>query len=353
MSAATAPLRVAIAGCHRMLERAPMSHNWAAAFHAVPETEIAAVFDRGADTRKAFLDCWGEMPAYDDYARMLAEIQPDIVCIATRQTLHADQCELAAAAGVRGIFFEKPLATSMVEVDRMADACNGAGMKVVFGLDRRWWASYGHFRRLIADGLIGDVHSVIGYGLGQWINHGCHWYDVMLGLVGDPQPTWASGHLEDLSGVPADSRVHLDPPGRGVFGFGDNGIGYVMRDGGPAHGYEVLGSKGRLLILNDSNAAFLWDVREGMTMYDGAGFAARQIDFPREPRGWPAGPAIVRDLVEAIQTGGTTQCDMQRAGIVTELGFAFHASHQLGGARVTFPIENRSLRVESFPWGNE
>ena len=85
-----------------MLARIPAGHNWAAAFSAVPGTNIVAVHDYGAQTREQFAAVW-DVPAYEDYAAMLAREQPDIVCVATRQTLHAEQIELAAAAGARGI----------------------------------------------------------------------------------------------------------------------------------------------------------------------------------------------------------------------------------------------------------
>ena len=100
-------LRVAIAGCHRMLDTANRGHNWANGFARAPDTTVVAVFDKDQATRERFRavwrDTWGEMPAYGDYDRMLAETAPDIVCIATRQTMHADQIETAANAGVRGI----------------------------------------------------------------------------------------------------------------------------------------------------------------------------------------------------------------------------------------------------------
>ena len=64
-------LRVAVAGGHRMTHRTPGSHNFATAFHAVPETDVVAVFDLGAETRTEFADCWrevwGEIPTYHDY----------------------------------------------------------------------------------------------------------------------------------------------------------------------------------------------------------------------------------------------------------------------------------------------
>ena len=122
--------RVAIAGCHRMVTRRPGSHNFATALHTVPETEVVAIFDLGADTRTEFVDCWrdvwGDVPTYDDYPRMLEEVKPELLCIATRQTMHADQIELAVRAGVRGILCDKPLVTSLAEMDRVVSACEHA-----------------------------------------------------------------------------------------------------------------------------------------------------------------------------------------------------------------------------------
>ena len=123
----SASLRVAVSGCHRMLLRDLTSHNFAAAFHATPGVEIVAVFDYGAETRAEFVACWhdvwGDIPTFGDYESMLDEVKPDLLCVATRQTMHAEQIEAAIAAGVRGILCDKPLATSLSEMDRILAAC--------------------------------------------------------------------------------------------------------------------------------------------------------------------------------------------------------------------------------------
>ena len=51
-------LRVAVAGCHRMLLRDLANHNFAAAFDAVADTDIVAVCDYGVETRAEFAECW-------------------------------------------------------------------------------------------------------------------------------------------------------------------------------------------------------------------------------------------------------------------------------------------------------
>lgn len=185
--------RVAIAGCHRMLSRELAGHNWAAAFAAVPRAEVVAVFDRGEATRQGFSACWGAIPAFDDLATMLAAVRPDVLCLATRQTQHAEQVEQAVRAGVRGILCEKPLATSLGEVARIINVCRRSAVTFAFGLDRRWSPYYRALVQELRTGIIGEVRTIVAFGLPNLINHGCHWFDRVLELAGDPEMGWVAG----------------------------------------------------------------------------------------------------------------------------------------------------------------
>ena len=209
MSQSKSPFRVAIAGCHRMLLPKLAGHNFAAAFNAVPETEVVAVFDYGDETRSDFATCWhdtwGEIPTYDDYDRMLEAVRPDLICIATRQTMHADQIEAAIQSGVRGIFCDKPLATTLAEMDRIISAC--VDTPLLLALDRRWSAPYVHLRENMTD-LVGKVSGIVAFGLVNTINHGCHWYDAILALLGDPEPTWVSGLIDTMKPAATWIRRH-------------------------------------------------------------------------------------------------------------------------------------------------
>ncbi|MDQ3700243.1 MAG: Gfo/Idh/MocA family oxidoreductase [Chloroflexota bacterium] len=344
-------LRVAIAGGHRMLTRQPGSHNWAAAFAAVPEAEIVAVFDLGAETRNTFMDCWSEagtaITAYADYESMLHQAQPDIVCVATRQTMHAGQIEQAVAAGVRGILSDKPLATTLAEVDRILTACRGAAVPLAFGLDRRWMTRYDWARRQVEEGAIGRVTAVMAYGLPNLVNHGCHWYDAALALAGDPEVSWVSGLVDDTSQEPPGSRRVLDPPGRAQVGLANGVTVYVTPDGLPGPTFEVLGHRGRLLLLDDARDAYLWRV-EGAS-----GAQPHPVQVPVTLTPWEAGPKLVADLVAAVHSGGPTACDVAEARRASAIGFAIHASSAAGGRRLALDEVDRELRVPSFPWGND
>ena len=344
--------RVAIAGCHRMVGRTPGSHNFAAAFHAVPEVQVVGVFDYGEETRAEFAACWrdvwGEVPTYDDYERMLTETRPDLVCIATRQTMHVDQIELAVQSGVRGILCDKPLVTSLEELDRINAACRD--VPLLFALDRRWSARYRSLRRQLADGIIGPVTSVTAYGLPNLINHGCHWYDSLLALAGDIAPDWVSGFVEDLSNEPADSRKRQDPTGRAQIGLSNGVVLFITPDGahkgtGLPMNFEVVGENGRLFLLNDAAESFVW--REN------APSNIQRLELPGETEPWPAGKAMVEDLINAVESGGRTACDISQAIAATEIGFAVHLSSKQQGAKIELPAKTRSLQIKSYDWGNE
>ena len=337
--------RVAIAGCHRMLDRKPANHNFATAFDAVPDTEIVAVFDLGADTRQAFTDCWGDhVPAYDHFENMLQQQQPDILCVATSQKMHADQIQQAVAAGVRGILSDKPLATSLSEADRLLDACRTASVPLAFGLDRRWLVSYRRLAELLRDGTVGKLQSMIIYGIPNLINHGCHWYDVALHLAGDLEPQWVSGFVEDTSAEPPDSRRRLDPTGRCIVGLQGGVHLYFTPGGSQRPAFDVIGDQGRLTIMDDGLHAWRWQ---------DASAPPQPLAIPHPEGDFPSGTAIVRDLVDAVASRGKTVCDVEEARRATEIGFAVHLSHARQGARIDLPAADRELRIPSFPWGNE
>jgi predicted dehydrogenase len=236
----------------------------------------------------------------------------------------------------------------LFEADRIISACREHSMALCFALDRRWHDSYRYLHQVVAEGIVGRVTSVLAYGSPNLINHGCHWYDTALMLLGDPEPLWVSGWVNELVNEPADSRLRLDPPGRGQVGLSSGVVLYVTADGGPRAAFEVIGEEGRLLILQDAELCYLWTEKD-----EGGNAGLRPLVMPRNPDPWPAGPAMVRDLVAAVASHSTTACDVEQARRATEIGFAIHISHMRDAARVTLPALDRTLSIPSFAWGNE
>ena len=83
------------------------------------------------------------------------------------------------------------------------------------------------------------------------------------------------------------------------------------------------------------------------------GAPPQPLAIPHPEGDFPSGTAIVRDLVDAVASRGSTACDVEEARRATEIGFAVHLSHARQGARIDLPATDRELRIPSFPWGNE
>ena len=353
--ATTETLRVAMAGCHRSVTPRPGSHNWGAALAQVAEVRVVAVYDRGAETRTEFQatwrDTWGEVAPYDDYQRMLDEVRPDIVCIATRQTHHCDQIVRGVAAGVRGILCDKPFVTTLAEADAALGACRGAGVAIAYGTEWRWSEEYRWLARRVRDGAVGTVQAILAHGLPNLVFHGCHWYDIALMLVGDPEPLWVSGRVDEVGAQEPDEGRRLDPPGHAWVGLA-NGAKLALLPEGGGRAFTILGSAGRLEIVNDARQAYLWEARSG-TPGENLAAAPANLEVPQPTEPWPRGPALVRDLVRAVRDSTTTRCDVPQIRRATEIGFAVHESNAAGGAAVSLPVAHRSRRIDPRAWGND
>ena len=112
-------------------------------------------------------------------------------------------------------------------MDRIVAAC--AETPLAFALDRRWDSAYRALSSAIAGGLIGEATSLVAYGIPNTINHGCHWYDAVLALLGDPEPAWVSAL--SIPATPQMSVAGMDPPCRAQIGMDNGAVAYVTCDG--------------------------------------------------------------------------------------------------------------------------
>lgn len=92
-----------------------------AVIDAEPRAEIVAICDtdEAAVTEQSVL--YGGLPAYTDYAKMLREVDADVISIATPHHLHASMSIEALNAGFHTLV-EKPMALSVADCHAMTEA---------------------------------------------------------------------------------------------------------------------------------------------------------------------------------------------------------------------------------------
>jgi len=208
------PVRVGIVGLGRS--------GWSNHFQTLakqPEYQVVAVADavpeRRAEAERA-LPC----TAYPDYAGLLRDGRVELCVVCTPSFSHAEIAGAALRAG-RHVLVEKPMASSVAEVDALIAAAAAAGRVLTVFQNRRLDADFVRVQQILASGVLGPVHLIRmgrhGYqrrsdwqtvrrlGGGQLGNWGAHVLDQALLLLGggyrelfaDLQHTVSAGDAED------------------------------------------------------------------------------------------------------------------------------------------------------------
>lgn len=324
-----AKLRVGIIGC------SGIGTIHTSGLVGLPNVELAAGCDFVQSTLDAFKtkykDNWGNISLYTNHEEMLANEDLDIITVATSDHRHADMVVDAANAGVKGIFCEKPMATSLEDADRMLEATEKNNTILSIDHTRRWQPLWRHTREEIVDsGKIGDVKYVIGTlsgGRAMLFRNGTHCVDAICYFT-DSEPVWVSAELEegyeDYNEYKGDGghNPSTEPSAHGYIRFANGVRGYYA--GGPKttqSGFraEIVGTDGYVLI-NDKRA----------TIHQGD--SVESVEAPTwDVVGIPAG---VQELVKLVAEGGEPVSPGTEGYKVVQIIIGFLKSQQENNGKV-------------------
>ena len=96
-----------------------------------------------------------------EFEAAVADPRVQAVFLATPHSLHLQQISAVAKAG-KPVWCEKPLALTRAEAARAVDATRKAGVVFALGNNKRCFASMRELKRVVADGIIGDVLHIEG-----------------------------------------------------------------------------------------------------------------------------------------------------------------------------------------------
>ncbi len=212
----------------------PYSH--ASAIAAIPDLEIVAGCDISEGARGVFRDRWSkrwpDLKVYADYREMLQAERPELVAVVTPDHLHAAVVQAAVEVGVRGIFCEKPLATTLEEADAIIDAVRGAGVTMNVNYTRRWYPEFVEARRLVREGALGPLSQIVvqmGGPRSMLFRNHTHAIDL-INFLADANPVWVWAELErgfEMYGTAYAGDGGNDPatePGANYYIAYDNGV---------------------------------------------------------------------------------------------------------------------------------
>lgn len=203
-------VNVAIVGCGLIgtqwdAEAPPASYSLTHAngFSKHPQARLAALCDQDLARAQQAAQRWGAAAAYDDPRAMFGAQQVDIAVVAASSAARWSVVEPALAAGVKVLVIEKPLATTLAESRRLAQAVAAAGVKSIVNFSRRWDPAMRELRERIRSGGLGDIqrfNATYGKGIA---NNGSHMIDL-VGFLCDGVPRRARALGSPLAAGEAD-----------------------------------------------------------------------------------------------------------------------------------------------------
>jgi predicted dehydrogenase len=353
----TSPLRVAMIGYAFM--GAAHSQGWRTAPHVfdLPITpEMALLVGRSPERVAEAAQKLGWASTETDWRRAVERDDIDLVDICTPGDTHAEIAVAALEAG-KHVLCEKPLANTVAEAERMAEAANKAhanGVRAMVGFTYRRVPAVALARRLVEQGRIGEIRHVRAQYLQDWIadpeaplswrlekdkagsgalgDIGAHAADLAQYVVGDSisdvsgslttfvkERPLAAGH-SGLTFTASTERgpVTVDDAAAFLARFRGGAVGVFeatrfARGRKNALRLEVNGSRGSLAFdFEDMNYLEFFDAEEDP---DTAGFHRILVTEPEHPyvsAWWPAGHGLGYehgfthqgvDLVTAIAEG--------------------------------------------------
>lgn len=139
---------------------------------ATPGLRLAAASSRSPELAAAAAEAW-QIRTYARHEELLADPEPEWVVIATYTNEHHEWALKAIAAG-KHVIVEKPMALSFEEARSIFRAAEQQGVRVTVYQNRRWDPDFLLVRRVLEQGLLGDVYriesryTIFSSGWGGW-----------------------------------------------------------------------------------------------------------------------------------------------------------------------------------------
>ena len=220
----------------------------AEAYDVCPETELIAVMDTDKAALTRCGERWNVAKRYSSVVTLMDEAKPDIVSVATPTPSHYSVLVqlLHNENRPRAILAEKPLASTLIQAERVVQLAKQQGVLLVVMHMRRYADNMRNLRDFIRSGGIGELRNVSGWLTKGTIHNGTHWFDLLRYLVGEVK--WVHG-IDSL-------HEGGDDPTLDVAMRLTNGKLATMRSAEHANfticEMDIMGTKGRAQIVDSS-----------------------------------------------------------------------------------------------------
>ncbi|MHB1277545.1 MAG: Gfo/Idh/MocA family protein [Bacteroidia bacterium] len=317
-----------------------MGRNIAQAVKMFPEWQLSGLFDLNEiAVKRVKNEILPSATIATDYDHLL-ELLPSggILVIATTAKSHEMLFNKAIEKGVKKIFLEKPITTSLAAASRMIQLARENQVLVNVDHVRRWIAPVEGIKRILDSGTLGKIHGMnYTFGRSGFAMIGTHIFDLSRWLF-DSDIDKLRGELDDIIRQNWRGTEFIDQSGRCEF-LHENGIRVhldlsdnleIQQDY-----FVITGSKGRL------------EVDQRLQTIRLAGGAGRIWEYPFQ---WfdSFHNGLASSLYE-LASGKKPKCSLEDGMKALEATIAVHKSQRSDNSWVKLPL-NGDIIEETFPF---
>ena len=122
--------------------------------------ELCGVYDVNYKRAKLVSEYAGkDIPVYDDFDKMLADVKPDAVIVTTKDSAHDYYIIKAMEAGC-DVISEKPVTTTFEKANAIKKVQEETGKDVVVTFNLRFHPFYKRIKEIVSSGAIGKILSI-------------------------------------------------------------------------------------------------------------------------------------------------------------------------------------------------
>ena len=148
---------------------------------------------------------------YKDAKEMIERERPDVFCFAMLPGVRWPLIELALKYDfIKAIAYEKPMALSLGEAEKIHTSCKARGVKTVVAHIHKYAGHWRKVKELMDRGEIGTVHTLHASSLGWAMQYSTHLVDYLLWLNGGSRAKWVVGHAHGKGKLENESHTSPD-----------------------------------------------------------------------------------------------------------------------------------------------
>lgn len=319
----------------------PLAH--AAAVRSHPNLRLVALCDPDPEGLSRAAAEYDVAQTFADHRDMLAAIAPSLVTIATRTIGRAGMIADCLAAGIRALHVEKPLCSSVQELEMLEGLLAEDSRYLTLGAVRRFLPPYREAVRLATAPEAGNVLEArisVGSGALYWAHP--HSVDLLLFAAAGRKVQAVSARMAGLSARGA--VVSNDPViASATIWFEGGFVGHVGRALGSD--FQIVSERAQYTVVNDGVAL------TGARYEDGESYPAHH-ELPIPANDGPGGSAApIHQLVASLREDPdaiSANLALRRDILLGQrILFAMVQSHLDGGRPVTPEAIDPDLFIEA------